>query len=543
MSFRHLYLLVLPLLIAVTNIQSGTTFSVVSTNQGGISEPRVCEDLDGDGYCSDIDCNDSDADINPGATELCDGVDNNCDQAIDEGFDNDADDVSTCAGDCDDGDPLTYPEAPDLPGDGIDSNCDGIEGTDSDGDGVDDSLDNCLSTFNPSQLDADDDGTGNVCDPANTCVGEVVVLDPSYDVDRNIYCAAEASIETGSDNRVLPTGQFVVSAPAITLSQEFVVQDGGVLEAGPNQVAPCIQAEVYPDGDADSYGNPGAVNLLACPGEFPAGYVDNALDCNDSDPFINPDASELCDGIDNDCSNIADDNLSPPSCSLTSGVCNGAVQSCGGAGGWLACTSEDYGSNYEEIEFSCDGLDNDCDGETDEETNSSCDDGVFCNGAETCSTGACLTGTPPCQGVDDDVDCAESCNESSQDCTANDPTGSVCDDANACTTVDVCDGSGSCTGDVPLSCDDGNSCTNDACVNTGDNTHDCDHSNEPDGNICSIENDPSPSIPGTCQGGTCTASGGPCDFCCAISMCEFSAYCSSEPCQDDLCAAIYCAPP
>lgn len=48
-----------------------------------------CADADGDGYqdvsCGGSDCNDGDAAVNPGATELCDGIDNNCDGVIDEG--------------------------------------------------------------------------------------------------------------------------------------------------------------------------------------------------------------------------------------------------------------------------------------------------------------------------------------------------------------------------------------------------------------------------------------------------------------------------
>lgn len=41
-------------------------------------------DRDGDGYDRGVDCDDSSNSINPGATELCDGLDNNCDAQIDE---------------------------------------------------------------------------------------------------------------------------------------------------------------------------------------------------------------------------------------------------------------------------------------------------------------------------------------------------------------------------------------------------------------------------------------------------------------------------
>ncbi|MGH9457196.1 MAG: trypsin-like peptidase domain-containing protein [Thermoanaerobaculia bacterium] len=44
-----------------------------------------CTDADGDGVCASEDCNDNNAAVFPGATEACDGVDNDCDLQIDEG--------------------------------------------------------------------------------------------------------------------------------------------------------------------------------------------------------------------------------------------------------------------------------------------------------------------------------------------------------------------------------------------------------------------------------------------------------------------------
>jgi len=83
-------------------------------------------DNDGDGYLSDVDCNDNDPSINPGATEICNGIDDDCDELIDEGFDIDGDGYTSCGGDCDDNGATVNPEATEICDDTIDNDCDGL---------------------------------------------------------------------------------------------------------------------------------------------------------------------------------------------------------------------------------------------------------------------------------------------------------------------------------------------------------------------------------------------------------------------------------
>lgn len=119
-------------------------------DQGAYGGPdQAEEDRDGDGVTTTRDCDDTDPLVLPGATEVCDGVDQDCNGVRDDGasdvatwyLDEDGDGwgdepVTGCeapdgavdrAGDCDDSDPWVHPEASDLPGDGMDADCDGVD--------------------------------------------------------------------------------------------------------------------------------------------------------------------------------------------------------------------------------------------------------------------------------------------------------------------------------------------------------------------------------------------------------------------------------
>ena len=70
------------------------------------------------------------------------------------------------------------------------------------------------------------------------------------------------------------------------------------------EIVPCTDVWYY-DGDGDSFGDPDN-SMMAC--IQPAGYVPDNGDCNDADPAVNPDAAEVCDGIDNDCNGFTDND-------------------------------------------------------------------------------------------------------------------------------------------------------------------------------------------------------------------------------------------
>jgi hypothetical protein len=98
------------------------------------------------------------------------------------------------------------------------------------------------------------------------------------------------------------------------------------------------------------------------------GVVRCTAEGGDADCDVVPGASvaETCNGQDDDCDGQTDEDLAAPACALDEGVCAEATRVCGGVLGWLPCDGARYGVDYEPVETRCDGFDNDCDGATDE---------------------------------------------------------------------------------------------------------------------------------------------------------------------------------
>ena len=98
---------------------------------GGPGACAWCGDRDGDGFFSDAcegtDCDDTEVDTYPGAEEVCDGRDNDCDGILPGGeADGDGDGWMPCEGECDDADPDINPGTDEICAGGIDEDCDGL---------------------------------------------------------------------------------------------------------------------------------------------------------------------------------------------------------------------------------------------------------------------------------------------------------------------------------------------------------------------------------------------------------------------------------
>ncbi len=471
-----------------------TTFGSRDIDRDGQIDATCCN-----GDNCGTDCDDLRASVSTTGTEACDGFDNDCDGVTDEGVlasgfaDTDGDQhgdpdaaAMACPGtprfsdiddDCDD-------EAPPVHGaqvevcDSLDNDCDGSvdENTrpiawyrDSDGDGFGNAAGGveiaCAPPAGYSALgtDCDDERSGvnpaavEICDGRdNDCNGIAdfrIGPNDFEDDDRDGFTDVGCSgLGDDCDDTDPNTG------PGAT-----EICDGRDNDCDGTIDEDAMAVDWFRDVDGDGYGEGDTAAMSSC--EPPAGHVRQGGDCDDSNPNRSPGAPDRCDGVDDDCDGTVDE------AALEFAFFGDADGD--GAGGTtpvLACAigvglglypsdcDDDEPAAYPGADELCDGIDNDCDSNTDEGGDALCS-GPMATG--TCESGGCnLTCTPPfldCDGnglngceVDPRTD-ADHCNGCGNSCGTAANGSVMCVDSACELSCDV--GFEDCSGGVADGCE------------------------------------------------------------------------------------------
>ena len=317
---------------------------------GGSPPPPL--DFDGDGFTIlDGDCDDTDGAIHPDADEVCDSVDNNCDGEVDEGvestwyldFDGDghgsdafvmvgcspAAGYVASADDCDDASDASFP--------GAEETCD-EEDNDCDGE-IDEGLTRIFF------FDGDHDGFGDEAHPTEACTLVFGYADNDEDCD-------------DSDPDIHPAATEICDAA------------DNDCDGSTDEDSAADARTWFADTDGDGFGD-AEITIASC--AAPEGFIADSTDCDDSDPDIHPDATEVCDAADNDCDGSTDEDVKDPFYVDGDGDGHGTtadiVFDCSAPSGY-AETADDCddadGSIHPDATEVCDERDNDCDGDVDE---------------------------------------------------------------------------------------------------------------------------------------------------------------------------------
>jgi hypothetical protein len=315
---------------------AGRTYELlVSTQAVGDAQGTTClpADSDGDGFtlCNG-DCHEGNSAVYPAATEVCDGIDNNCNMQLDENISPVECTIAAALGDCSQGHTVCQQGAPvcqahmmpslEICNDGRDNDCDG-SADDQGTPGVDCSMfsgESCSDAlpigssgvFNGTLAGAAHNGNGcyggtqgqaeeryyrfDATQPANYFV-QVQPTGPgpfpefSFGIDMG---TCSGNMPTGGcvgprDYRVVPFPINMSGPQFLVVESDEPVAYRISIASRPSGGGPCSLA----DGDGDG--------LTLCD-----------LDCDDNNQGVHPGAGDICNGRDDNCNGAVDEGCSPP---------------------------------------------------------------------------------------------------------------------------------------------------------------------------------------------------------------------------------------
>ncbi|MBT9555666.1 MAG: putative metal-binding motif-containing protein [Myxococcales bacterium] len=466
----------------------------------GDSQGDACDlDDDNDNIPDAGDCEPTSATAYPGATEVCDQLDNDCDGSTDESL---CDDLNACTDNlcaadgscanppniapCDDGSSCTLLDqcsGGTCQGGGA-PNCD---------DGNSCTTDTCDALSGCKHADVGsgpcDDGdpctTGDVCQAGDCVAG---TPNPCNDGDQCTTdgCGDNGCIYTATN----PCNDSNLCTNDVCLSSQCVFQP---IDGTCNDGSVCTQVDLCNGGQCKGGseilcddGKPCTDNR--CDSKTGCYYPNGNAPCEDGNVCTGPDVCQQGTCVTGPAVNCDDgDPCTTDACSTITGCVHTIVNPC--------TDGEKCTDDVCEPKVGCKYPPN----------SDACNDGNACTVGDKCQGGACVgIGNLSCD--DGKVCTMDQCNPVSG-CFYTQMNSGSCNDGNLCTTVDSCI-AGNCVGSGAKNCDDGNECTDDSC----DAVAGCKYQNNNDacfdGEYCTTED--------KCAGGQCVGQG---DYCAGTAGC------------------------